>query len=70
MPVGFGPPSLTFRILKVDEKWQANTGGSGFSGGFLFDFNPKPVTQDNFFFDPLSNKQAEQCCGYTQFYSS
>ncbi|KAM1051899.1 hypothetical protein ACFX19_033963 [Malus domestica] len=50
----FGPPSLTFHILKVDGKWQANTRGSGFSGGFLFDFNPKPVTQDNFFFDPLS----------------
>ncbi|KAM1526001.1 hypothetical protein ACFX10_010391 [Malus domestica] len=41
----------------VDEKWQANTGGSGFSGGFSFDFNPKPVTQHNFFFDPLSKSK-------------
>ncbi|XP_068317800.1 uncharacterized protein [Pyrus communis] len=40
--------------IQVEEKWQANTGGSRFSGGFLFDFNPKPVTRDNFFFDPLS----------------
>ncbi|CAN6715022.1 unnamed protein product [Malus baccata var. baccata] len=43
--------------IQVDEKWQANTGGSGFSGGFSFDFNPKPVTQHNFFFDPLSKSK-------------
>ncbi|XP_068341825.1 uncharacterized protein [Pyrus communis] len=43
--------------IQVDEKWQANTGGSGFSEGFSFDFNPKPVTQHNFFFDPLSKSK-------------